>query len=71
MSQYQDLSGQKHYDFGYDNTGDYHRVVPSTKDLPLYLFGKKTSTDRNDLAGKTCPSCGIKRSKTNKCECNS
>lgn len=38
---------------------------------PPNHFRKKVATDRNDLRGKTCPSCGLKRSMMNKCDCNS
>jgi hypothetical protein len=54
-------------DFSYDQEGHYFRRQPKGFNI---LTKKKQSTDRNDLRGKLCPSCGITRSMTNKCECN-
>lgn len=55
-------------DFYYDKGMNYRRFTPSTFNP---IRHKKQSTDREDLRGKLCPSCGITRSMTNKCECNS
>jgi hypothetical protein len=67
---YYDVSGKKQFDFNYSREeGRYRRSVPST--FPTYLRKKKVSTDRSNLRGKVCPSCGITRSMTNLCDCNS
>jgi hypothetical protein len=62
---YQDLSGEKHYDYRYDRGGEYHNI-PST---PKML--RKKAIKRSSGFGSVCPSCGIARSRSNKCECNS
>ena len=48
-------------------TGEYNNREPRQKKG----FRKASATDRNNLWGKVCPSCGNERSMTNKCECNS
>ena len=66
MSQYQDLSGRKHFDFGYSKTGTYRRSVPSDGTI---IFRKKAKPQPR--YGKVCPACGLTRSITNLCDCNS
>jgi len=64
---YYNLQGEKKYDYGYTKEGTYHIVVPGGTPT----LRRKQSTDRNDLRGKKCPSCGLTRSMMNKCDCNS
>lgn len=68
MSQYQDLSGKKQYDFNYSREGRYRRSVPSNATI---FRKKKAPLDRSNLRGKICPGCGLTRSMTNLCDCNS
>lgn len=66
---YYNVDGSKAYDFGYSREeGNYRKVVPPTH--PIFRR-KKVATDRSNLRGKVCPGCGITRSMTNKCDCNS
>jgi hypothetical protein len=51
----------------FNTTGEYNNREANRQ----IGFRKATATDRNNLRGKLCPSCGIKRSMANKCECNS
>lgn len=62
---YQDLSGTKKYDFRYNKSGEYHNDPP--QDSPI----RRKSVKKLSGYGTICPSCGISRSRSNKCECNS
>jgi len=52
----------------------YHNRTPSQGDgeIPLYLLRRKR-TDHSTAPkfGRVCPACGVQRSRTNRCECNS
>jgi hypothetical protein len=63
---YSDLSGTKHNDYRYNTKGDYHNDDPS-EGKPL----RRKEIKRSSGYGTKCPSCGISRSRSNKCECNS
>jgi len=63
---YINLSNETKLDFRFNRSGEYHNDPSVAKP-----FRKATKADRNDLRGKTCPSCGVTRSMMNKCECNS
>lgn len=66
---YYNVSGEKQYDFGYSREeGRYRKVLPSVWN---FQRKKKVATDRDNLRGKVCPSCGMTRSMTNLCDCNS
>lgn len=54
-------------EFKYFRDGEYNNRTAN----PLRGFRKASATDRNNLRGKVCPSCGNERSMMNKCECNS
>lgn len=54
-------------DFRYNIKGEYHNRQSSPPEHP---FRKKEKSNRSEVYGKTCPGCGIKRSRTNKCFCN-
>ena len=66
MSTYRTLDGAVRTDFSYSRNGTYRRPEPS--DHP---YRRKARTDRTDLRGKVCPSCGLTRSMMNLCDCNS
>lgn len=66
MSSYSDLGGTHHLDFRYNTRGVYHNEAPSQRP-----YRKALKRDRNDLRGKVCPACGLTRSMTNLCDCNS
>jgi len=62
---YQDLNGTVRNDFRFMKDGAYtdRAAIPRTI--------RRTGTAGTIRSGKTCPSCGMKRSVMNKCECNS
>jgi len=62
---YQDLNGTVRNDFRFMKDGAYTDRAASP-----FKFGrsKQVQTVRS---GKVCPGCGMVRSVTNKCECNS
>lgn len=57
---------QPYVDFNYNNKGEYKRPSPTSQ----HPFAKK-SLRREGASKRICPSCGLLRSATNKCECNS
>jgi hypothetical protein len=59
------LSNINFKEFRYNNSGEYHNQDPSNK----IRFKKRINRDSGP--GTICIACGIERSKTNKCECNS
>ena len=69
MSTYTTTDGRTHTDFRYNKEGVYHNT-------PAKRPSASTST-RFDTSvrivrhGNICPGCGMQRSRTNKCECNS
>lgn len=52
-------------EFRYNNSGVYHNDPPTTNII------RKKSIKRNSTTNNVCPSCGLVRSMSNKCECNS
>lgn len=51
-------------DFRYNRKGEYHNLPASN------IYPRKKGKGDTKL-GKLCPSCGMTRSLSNKCECNS
>lgn len=66
-------NGAQHYDYNWSFSRDgdvhYRKSIPSSFDVTKRR--RKVSQDRSDLRGKVCPSCGLTRSMTNLCDCNS
>lgn len=62
---YSTLNNNKHKDFKYYK--DSYEKEHTTSFNPLTKRVVKRSTPQN----KVCPSCGVTRSASNKCECNS
>jgi hypothetical protein len=66
MSEYFLLNGDKKFDFRYNKDDEYVDNPPS---IPQHPFRKKNVKRETSSPGK-CPSCGMLRSRTNKCFCN-
>jgi hypothetical protein len=62
---YQTLNGTVRNDFRFVKDGDYTNRPAIAR--TIRRAGKNVTV----RSGQTCPSCGMKRSVTNKCECNS
>jgi hypothetical protein len=62
---YQDLSGTKKFDYRYLRNGEY-----TDEQFDRKLLRRK-EIKRSSGFGTVCISCGISRSRSNKCECNS
>jgi hypothetical protein len=59
------LSTYPTQDFRYNRQGVYHNEPPSNRPI------RKKRIKRDSGTGPICPGCGLGRSMTNKCECNS
>lgn len=60
------LSQYPKQDYRYFTSGEYSNRAPKPR-----VIHKGEATKTSSGLGKVCPSCGITRSKSNKCECNS
>lgn len=54
-------------EFRYNQKGEYHNEPKSNPTHPFNKKPIKRFTPNNTI----CPSCGLTRSRANKCECNS
>lgn len=59
------LSTYPSHEFRYNRAGHYHNAPPTN------LIVRKKRIKRDSGTGQVCPGCGLVRSMTNKCECNS
>lgn len=64
MYDYQDLSGAKHLDYRYNVKGEYHNFPSASKPF-------RKASKQDPKRGRVCVGCGLVRSVTNKCDCNS
>jgi hypothetical protein len=62
---YQTLNGTVRNDYRFVKDGSY------TDRAALPRTIRRAASSQTVRSGMTCPSCGMKRSVTNKCECNS
>jgi hypothetical protein len=62
---YYTVSGDKKVDYRFHRDGSYDNIV--VEDSPLRRRKKEKTIRR----GGICPSCGLMRSVSNKCDCNS
>lgn len=65
MTNYQTLDGTQHNDFRYNTEGMYHNTVSAPRPL------RRKAIKHESGPGKVCVGCGITRSRSNKCTCNS
>lgn len=68
MSTYTTVDGRTRTDFRFNKEGVYHNTPARTSAAPTRFDNYGVRIVRH---GNICPSCGLQRSRANKCECNS